>query len=484
MSGQLAAVSEKVAAKRDKVFRIFALRSAVADAKGGDASGQETRTYEIDVSDDLEKRLGSLRTQLATACKTLNLQTPYPNPPQVEVKIDVTSASTIWALVDENLIWEKAQQRAFDACITKNLDLYAGKIFDAAREVLGNLNRYITLSAVTQTELPQEILDELAEELDTFATQANRHIENFVQRTGNEAGAEMVNFIRKQKNTEKAVIKYRGAKIGFVFMDSALIGGHIAHAAASFGATAPLAIIAIVRQSLDIATIVTKAVLKLDQMADYIEKELALIVKGYSGDAKSKAGNNIKETILGAVKGVLNLEVPSVDVCDTHIGDYEHKMRALAVSFNEAGFEIARVKKAMENYAALLNSADGQQFTPKQRKACTRLIDATEAAYLDISKRITGKEAALKTAADNVARWRGALSTLEKATSKWTKVVPKLASLVTGLGLGMGHIGGEHVETAAEISDRTLKLILEAVTELMEGINDYLLEKIGEAEEV
>jgi hypothetical protein len=260
-------------------------------------------------------------------------------------------------------------------------------------------------------------------------------------------------------------------------MDTGLIAGHIAHAAASFGATAPLAIIAIVRQAFDIGTIVTKALLDLDQMGDYIEKELAFLVKHYSGDAEPKSGNNIKETVLGAVKGVLNLEVPSVKVCRTHIDDYQHKLNTLTNSYNELGFSQARVQKSMIAHAATFNAIDGE-LEPKQKAAYRKLLNGVESAYLDLGKRIAGKDKAMTKGAENIERWEGALSTLEDATAGWTKIVPNLVSLVTGLGLGLGHIGGEQVEGAAEMAERTMKLIIEAVTGLLEGLNILLFDKI------
>lgn len=474
-------ISEKAKAKRDKVFRVFSLSSAVSDAKSGKSAKQETRVFHADVTAEMDKRLG-FQTPLASTCKSLNLQNPWVKP-EIIVAIEVTTAASLWALIEDNRLWEAAQADARSNCIDKNLAIYAGKINDSAKGVVDRLVGYVSLMHAAQIDaLEPDILADLAADLTAFGKQANRFIGYFVQRTGIEAKGAMENFICERKDIQKNVIKYRAAKTGAVVMDVGLIAGHAAHAAASFGATAALAIIAIVRNVIDIVQIVAKGIMDLEDMAKVIKKEIAFIKAAFDKDESSRALNNFKESVLGVIKGVLKIEIASVDTCRQHIKDYQHKIRALEISYDELGFELTRLEKTMQAYANALNSKDGQALPPKNRQGLATVINESEFAWKAVAKRVESKTEALATANTNVTGWDADLNALEKVTSGWTKYISKLADFATSAGLGLGHIGSESVETAKEIADKHLKLILEGATLVMEVINDNLLEKLQEAD--
>lgn len=460
---------------------------AVRKSDSGKKSAQETRVFPIDVSADMEKRLGSLRNDLASSCAAVGLDSPLPDRWQVEIDIEVTAATAIWQLIDDNKIWEAAQNKAFSSCIDRNVAHYLDRIAGAGTALRGELNRYSELSVAMQTPLPTEITDQLADEMTTFIARANSWIDSMQERISSEAGEEAIAFIKQQLKIERDIMKYRTGKVAIVLIDSGLISGHIAHAVASFGATAPLAIIAIIRLGIEIATIAIKAVVKMDMLADFIETQIAAVAK-YWSDSKNKKSLlnrlrvNTLETISGALKGATNLDVTSIEACKTLINDYQHKLNVLTATFNDLGGQLMRLETVMQAYAEILNGFSAR-LTSKQKATVIGIIEGARETYEAIvvtAFGTKGKEARITAGKDNILRWTGELEEIEEVTSDFTKWVPKLVGLATSAGLGLGHIGGEHVETAKEIGERTLKLIGEAITVLVaEGALAPLCERLS-----
>jgi hypothetical protein len=463
--------------KCTRVYSAFNLMKATRQAEKGKKSSQETRSFPIDISGDMEKRLGGLRNDLASSCAAVGLTSPLPDRWQVVVDIDVTAAGAIWQAIDANRIWEAAQNAAFSACIDRNVNGTLDRIYKAGADYRSQLNVYAALATAWETAMPAEVTEQLTDDMTTFVSYANSAIENMTRRIELEAGAEAVAFVGKQLRLETDIMKYRAGKVAIVLIDSGVISGHIAHAAASFGATAPLAIIAIVRLVIEIGTIAVKAVVKMNTLAAFIETQIAAVAKYWSDEKNKKSvlnrlRVNTLETIAGALKGLTNLDVTSIEACKTLINDYQHKLNVLTATFNDLGGELMRLQNVMLAYAGVLN-AFSARLTREQKATVNRVINGAESTYKAVwlaAFGTEGKEARIKIGTGNVTRWTGQLDEIEEVTSGFTKWVPKLVSIATSAGLGLGHIGGEHVETVKEAGEKTLKLIGEAITVLVADV--------------
>jgi hypothetical protein len=471
--------------KADEIFGIaLDLRKAVNDADSSKDSKKETRTFGIDISADMEKKLGSLRDDLARSCSAVGLTSPLPDRWEGTFDIEVTTGKAIWALIDGNKFWDRAQNEAFAACRDHAAADYLERIRKSGVDLRGQLNEYAGLAAAVQAELPEEMKDTLRKEMAGFVAGANTALESMRQRIEIDAGKEALDFIKKQLQLEKDIIKYRSGKSAIVLIDSGMIAGHIAHAAASFGATAPLAIIAIVRLVVEIVQIAAKALADLDQLEMAINKEIDLVCE-YWSDSDNKKGFMAKlkasamETMSGLLSGVTNIEFPSVQAVKTLLNDYRHKLNVLTKTYNDLGAELARLQRVMEAYTAILNKFS-KRMTGEQKKAVTTLIDSAGAVYEELYGKAVGKDgksARISNGEENLKIWTTALAKIEEVTNKYTKFVAKGAKVLTSAALGLGSLGGDlahlvgtAVDNAdmvghlAEIASVKLEMMGDAVT--------------------
>jgi hypothetical protein len=488
MSGLVADVKKSAKSKKERLFGIRLLQGAIADVKAGEPGSMVARTFSYDkeVTEGLEKRLGPIFRYVNDACMQITkefpqlaLQSPGKTVPPQQFSVTVTTTASIWKLLDDNERWKRAQGEAFKTILDERVTNCGIKVSKAGDAVKEDAAKYITIANILQAEPDKIYLDSINDGLAVFATEIRQQIAACEKWTGINFASWMTGFIREQKNAEKAIIQVRVAKSGAVVLDSGLIAGHAAHAAASFGATAPLAIIAIVRQSLDIVNIVGKAAMRIDSLAKVISKEIKLVVNYYAADKPAAVGTEI---VLNAVKGVLGVDVPSVATCNEHITEYEHKIRTLSSSYNQLQRELADMKRVLDGYKQLMKFDEAKGMTADQRREWIALIASVTKSYLALEASGDDKDRRIDEAEKNVVDWRETLSTIEEKTGKWQKYVAKGVALATSAGLGLGHVGGEAIDGAAAAVEHTHKLLIEMGTVLTEGFADPLLDRLREAE--
>lgn len=488
MSELVAEAKKSAKSKKDRLFSIRLLQGALSEVKSGEPGSMVARTFTFDreVTEGLEKRLGPILRYVDDACTQiirefphLKLQSPGKTLPAQQFSVTVTTAAAIWKLMDDNERWQREQGEAFKKILEERVTTCAAKISKAGETVKEEVARYITVANILQAEPEQKYLDAINDSLGVFAIEIRQQIATCEKWTGINFGTWLTNYIRAQKNAEKAIIQVRAAKSGIVVLDSGLIAGHVAHAAASFGATAPLAIIAIVRQSLDIVHIVGKAAMSINSLAKVITKEIKLVVDYYSADKAEAVGTEI---VLNAVKGVLGVDVPSVATCNDHIKEYEHKIRTLSSSYNQLQRELSEMKRVLDGYKKLMKFDEAKGMPADQRREWIALIASTTEAYLALLTCADDKDRRIDEAEQNVVGWRETLSTIEEKTGKWAKYVAKATALATSAGLGLGHVGGEAIDGVAAVADHTHKLLIEMGTVLIEGFSEPLLDRLQEVE--
>jgi hypothetical protein len=496
MSGILADVKQQAKSKKDRLFAIRPLQGALADVKSGETASMVARTftYDEEMTKGFAVHLGPIFSDIDRACtqiikavkevdpdKVFQLQSPGKTPPAQTFSVTVTTAASIWKLMDDNERWKREQEEAFKKILGERIAGCCSKIKTVAEDVKTAVYHYTTLMSILHAEPEQKYLDEVNFSLSNFAIEVKQQLTGCQNWTGISFGTWLTNHIREQKNAEKAIIKVRAGKTGFVILDSGLIAGHAAHAAASFGATAPLAIIAIVRQALDIAQIVGKSAASIDTLAKAITKEIKLVVDFYSADKPEAIAT---EVILNGIKGVLGVDVPSVATCNDHITEYEHKIRTLSSSYNQLQRELADWKRLLGNYQTLMKSQEAaKDMSATQRQEWIAMIASATKSYLALMACADDKDRRIDEAKQNVVDWKTTLSTVEEKTGKWAKYVAKAVGLATSAGLGLGHIGGEAIDGAAAAVEHTHKLLIEMGVVLTEDFTAPLLDKLQEMQE-
>jgi hypothetical protein len=225
-------------------------------------------------------------------------------------------------------------------------------------------------------------------------------------------------------------------------------------------------------------------------LGELVVFDLATIRTFYTNDPSAgKAQNNAAEIISGIVSGVLALEIPNVKNCKIHIGDFDHKVNQLDLGHNDMGKKLAKLREKIADMEQKIGSVKamkgGQRYHKKLSntdvlKKLDELIKESGAAYSALFEQVPQAKQIVDVYRKMSADWLKTLGEYEKNTSGWTKHVSTLAALATEAGLGMGHIGGEHVEGAVEIANQHLKLGLEAGTIVMNGLSDKVLELLGE----
>jgi len=189
-------ILSQASAKFDKLTRVITMAKAVKDGDAHKSSKQQTRSHSFDVSSDFESRM-SFWTPFEACCKSLDLKPNWVRP-TIEVTINIITAESVWKLLDENNAWQQAQSKAFASCVIRNLDSYAEQINKAGNELTASMARWAHLSAIVDAPLPEEVIEDLTEQIGVFESLCNRKVGAFVKQTSTEASQEIVDFIRKQ----------------------------------------------------------------------------------------------------------------------------------------------------------------------------------------------------------------------------------------------------------------------------------------------
>lgn len=457
------ASGNKAGNKADKVIgTLLAMRKAVKSAKKDDVSKQLTRTIVINVAQTANEKLGSLRRELAVSCGKFQMPSPLLNKFEASFTIEVVAGTSIWALIDANKFWDQAYSATVSACRDEIAAKYLEELRVEGSGLVKSLEMWSDIAGESQNGLEDEMKSYLNTQVRDFSLSANVVVEKMRGDIEVAGGKKALELIQKQLKIEKNIAKYKAGKCAIVFMDVGLIAGHIAHMAASFGGTAPLAIIACVRLVTEIGTIAVKAALSLEQIGKYIDAEIKLVAKfwGSRDAAASKAKANTMEVVSGVLAGLTNLELPSLKSLKTHINDYQHKLNILTKSFSDLGFELTRLQHLMEGYTVVINKYS-RQMTPKQKSQVNCLINGAETAYTGMMEKAMGgggKASRMSDAAEKMTGWKDDIGKLDEVTSRWTKVVSSATKVITSAGLGLGNLGGELATLTHELAAKSAEI--------------------------
>jgi hypothetical protein len=398
--------------------------------------------------------------------------------PPLQIVVSLQAEEAVWTAIEANWKWEDQVTRS----MFERVDAGMAKL-------ASELVRILVLAENDIPPVSEPVSPKVQKAIDGIWARCTEdcaeRMNGFGERVAEETADEMRELIADLKEVKSDVRTYRFIAGARVVKNIVLIAGNIAHAAASWGATSPLAIIAIARSCVEIGHIVAKGMMNADQMGEWVKIDLLEIQAAYSDDKGGKTRNNVIEVITNAVNGVMNLELPSVRSCKIHIKDYDHDVNVIDIDYARLGEKLKKLSEEMTSLHGKVAAADNatqplhkNMSNADAVKQFTATIEKMNKGFDGLFTTLPELEKQIAHYREKSAKWREALESYQ--VGEWTKYVTLVASIATDAGLGMGHVSGEHVETAAEIASQHLKEGLEATTIFLSGASDTFLEVIGE----
>ena len=265
----------------------------------------------------------------------------------------------------------------------------------------------------------------------------------------------MVNeYMESNKAIKAAYKRYQVKCVHDVAMDIVVIAASIGVTAASWGATGPVAVVAILRSTIGLGVKLGEMAMSAGQTIGVIEAyfeavgTLMTVIENDEGKseaikAKAQAAfakNTLVEVATGAIAGITNFPIPSVSKLSGLLGTLESKLKGLHVEMLNLGKEMTKTRKRAERYAAKIGerAKSDPKFNSKE--------------HLELVQSCMESHAAMKAAADKlfnkIVRYLGRqaafaqqLQLYNDSQAKWSRGSSKVFGFATSLGLGLGSAG-------------------------------------------
>jgi hypothetical protein len=457
MSGLLHKPAKKLRREKEKLFSIRLLGNALedieyaadgtAEAADGDDKSLHSESYDLSaqINATTQKSLGPLYAGIHKVCSQINLKAPQPillsagpTPPAVPFTFTVTTSAAIWKLIEENARWKQDRDAAFDEIVQDRIGKCCVKIEKAGNAAKAELDRYFWMLDYTDQLPEQKYLDSVDDSLALFDTGVGQQVDIALSWVESQFANWLYARIKQEHKNVKAIVKTRGRKGAKVGVATGVIAGHAAHAAASWGATAPLAIVAILRQGVEIGNIAVRSGMSLKALGKEIDGRVSLLVANYVGGKKKLA---VLETLQNLAKGAVGIDMPSISSCKTLIEEYEHKILTLEASYNQLQRELAKAMQVLEFYKTELKMSVAT-LSKQDREGAFKLIYDTRQTCSKLEKVSEDKDKRAQQAADNVKIWNAKLDQIDLKVGKEQKLATAVGSLAVSVALGTGDASG------------------------------------------
>jgi uncharacterized lipoprotein YehR (DUF1307 family) len=457
MSGLVHGAAKKVRREKEKLFSMKLLGSALGDieyaadgtaeAADGDDKSLHTESYDLgtQINAAMQKSLGPLYAGIHKVIGQINLKAPQPmlvsagpTPPAVAFTFTVTTSAAIWKLIEENARWKQDRDAAFDEIVQDRIGKCCVKIEKAGNAAKADLDRYFWMLDQTGRLPEQKYLDSVDDSLALFDTEAAQQVDIALSWVESQFANWLYARIKREHKNVKAIVKTRGRKGAKVGVATGVIAGHAAHAAASWGATAPLAIVAILRQGIEIGNIAVRANMSLKSLGKEIDGRVNLLVANYVG-SKKKLG--AIETLQNLAKGALGIDMPSIASCKDLIEEYEHKTLTLEASYNQLQRELAKATQLLDFYKTELKMSVAT-LSKQDREGALKMIYDTRETCSKLERVSENKDKRAQQAKENVKIWNGKLDQIDLKVGKEQKLATAVGSLAVSVALGTGDASG------------------------------------------
>jgi hypothetical protein len=384
---------------------------------------------------------------------------------------EVGSGLTRIQLIGELVIEVRVTLTAEGSAQNKKNDLFA-------TDVQKIVKAFLAKKKSAEAAHMAKVLSDVDQNSQISQRQVQQTFEKYCVAVGNLSSVELTNQVNSYISSNKAIkIAYRTYQFKCfttVVTSTVAIAGGIAATAASFGATAPVAIIAIVRSCVGMG----QAVYEMTKSADAVMKDIedtfitidAIYTKIDSNTKNpewAKALNSAVEAGIGVLTGLLNFQFPSVETIKEKLKTLENKLAGLHVQRQNIGKEITAAKSAIEKYRQEVEKQRNGPVSDLKKialananikifeEACVRLREAAETMFKDISAAIVRQ-----------AEFKANLKTYKASMYKYVGKTSMVVGSSTALGLGVG-AGGNGIEQG-------LGGLVECLNFLLERIKDKL----------
>lgn len=288
--------------------------------------------------------------------------------------------------------------------------------------------------------------------------------------------------IKAHVQDKKRLKSFRIKSAAKIFSGTLAIVGSVAHAALSWGATAPLAVVNATRAGFKITQAIVMLCISARKLEVVISGEFKLLetmITKVSSDQKlsDKLKNDAKEIGLSALSALTGIEGPSVDNIAKRIERYRSCVTELE---NEASGLAKAADQAMQ-----ANTDLSQAVIVKSNNKLAAVFDLNAKGLSDVLDKIAKINVEIKSCYIIAEEFEKRHKKLAKAKHGWTEWVAIGLSVGVDLGLGVGSVsaggGAETLQTeaqeAAERMNQIIERTMEAVTAVGLGAFDTAVEK-------
>jgi len=355
-------------------------------------------------------------------------------------------------------------------------DLFVDDLLKIANNILvGKIDKYV-----------DDMTKHLAM-LDTDTTVAlpppqviQKGFEAFCMAAGKQLSAEMQNLVTRYVESNKAIkAAYRSYQVKCVSQivtGFTVIVGGIAATAASFGATGPVAIVAIFRTAVGLGQAVWEMTKDADTVMRDIEDTFIALDKMYvkiddlrekakAEDEEDKKNNKPKdpnkdkerqkkedhayylnsavEAGVGVLAGLLNFDFPSVETLKKKLDTFDNKLNGIHVERLSLGETAKEAQSEIERYRAKIKKEKNETNVDKQKIArAEKQIANFEQAQVDLKKHAETMFTDIVKALARKKEFEDNLETYKKSMMKYSGKTRMVVGFATAIGLGVGSGAG------------------------------------------
>ena len=261
------------------------------------------------------------------------------------------------------------------------------------------------------------------------------------------------------------------AKIG---VSAIVITASATAAGASFGAGAPLAVVAVARGGVTIAQEATKLAIDADGAAKIIGAELKVLKKlmlDEEGELRSKGVRITTEVLLGAASKLIGIETPSVKNFKKHIEVHKMCIQKLDDKVTKLSQTIPDLMEKASEFDKKLQAAKKAGLPTEKVTKLEGKLKASEQALDKALKKTFKVSAAINEAEKRQKTYVEAYEQMHGGLPGWLKYVDAAIGLAVGVGLSTGGGAMDGFEDVIEVAMHNL-------IDLEETAIDLLLEKV------
>jgi hypothetical protein len=307
-----------------------------------------------------------------------------------------------------------------------------------------------------------------------FSKDLQTTLEKRLDLAGKQMAVQCQKFFDDYKKGHAELRKFQVKCVAKIGVSAVVIAGSAAAAGASFGAGAPLAVVAVARGGVTIAQEATKLAIDADGAAKIIGAELTVLKKlmqNEEGELRSRGTRITAEVLLGAASKIIGIETPSVKNFKKHVEVHKMCIQKLDDKITKLSQSIPDLMEKASGFEKKLKAAQQHGLPADKATKLTKKLTDSEKALDKALKKTFKASAAINEAEKRQKSYLEAYKNLKEGLPGWLKYVDAAIGLAVGIGLSTGGGAMDGFEDVIEVAMHNL-------IDLEEMAIDLLLEKV------